>query len=436
MVEYQDMLKALTINYLNVYVVDVEINKGDVLKLDGYNFKDMNRDSRRFIYTDALHNYADGRVHPDDLAEFIDKLLPANLLVQFADGKSQYEHSYRILENDKVHYYVAHYIRVSDPGEPLTVIAGFRNVDSVIVDETKKLKEGLYKGYNALASIYLCMHRVNIKDNTFYEIKASNSIGGFVDYSIGIFDGQIQNAIVGLVTESYREDVLEFADIKTLETRMAGYDSIVCEFLGKEHGWCRMRFIREDEDDNGNLWHVIFAIETIDEDRQRENKFRRLAEKDHLTGILNRGTGERQIRELVNQGIDGLFCLIDCDKFKSINDNFGHPVGDKVIIAVAKALESAIRKNDILLRLGGDEYAIYAPGITVESDAQVLWHRIIEEVEHIHIPEIEDQEIHISLGGAFFKTDNDVDFEELYRMADTSVYSSKQYEGHRATFAL
>lgn len=434
MVEYQDMLKALTINYLNVYFIDVEINKGDVLKLEGYNFKDMSKDSRRFTYTDALHNYADVRVHPDDLEEFYANLMPQSLLAEFADGKSQYEHSYRVLENDKVHYYVAHYIRVSEIGKPLTVIAGFRNVDNVIVDEAKKLKEGLYKGYNALSSIYLYMDRVDIKNNTFYEIKSNESISEFVDHNSGNFDGQIQNAIIGLITESYHEDVLVFADIKTLEKRMRGHDSIVCEFLGKEHGWCRMRFIREDEDDNGNLWHVIFAIETIDEDRQRENKFKQLAELDHLTGILNRGTGERQIRALVNQEVDGLFCLIDCDKFKSINDNFGHTAGDKVIIAVARALENAIRKDDILLRLGGDEYAIYAPGIVTENDAMTFWHRIVSEIEQIHISEIKGQKICISLGGAFFKRESHVDFEELYRIADKAMYLSKQSQGHKATF--
>ena len=56
-----------------------------------------------------------------------------------------------------------------------------------------------------------------------------------------------------------------------------------------------------------------------------------------------------------------MFCLIDCDKFKSINDTYGHSVGDKVIIAVAEKLRKTCRDSDVVLRLGGDEFAIFMP---------------------------------------------------------------------------
>ena len=59
----------------------------------------------------------------------------------------------------------------------------------------------------------------------------------------------------------------------------------------------------------------------------------------------------------------GLLCLIDCDKFKSINDTYGHAVGDKVLIAIAETLQKVCRDKDVIFRLGGDEFAIFMPGI-------------------------------------------------------------------------
>lgn len=63
-------------------------------------------------------------------------------------------------------------------------------------------------------------------------------------------------------------------------------------------------------------------------------------------------------------------CLIDCDKFKSINDAFGHAVGDAVIVAIAATLQNSCRSDDIVMRLGGDEFAIFVPTVTEKASAE------------------------------------------------------------------
>ena len=63
-------------------------------------------------------------------------------------------------------------------------------------------------------------------------------------------------------------------------------------------------------------------------------------------------------------------CLIDCDKFKSINDTFGHAVGDAVIVAIAATLQNSCRSDDIVMRLGGDEFAIFVPTVTEKASAE------------------------------------------------------------------
>ena len=95
------------------------------------------------------------------------------------------------------------------------------------------------------------------------------------------------------------------------------------------------------DNSGGKINQIVFAIELIDEEKQRENHLLYLSETDAMTKLNNRGGGEKKITELISEGTEGMFCLLDADKFKSINDNFGHDVGDKVIIAIADCLKKA-----------------------------------------------------------------------------------------------
>ena len=72
---------------------------------------------------------------------------------------------------------------------------------------------------------------------------------------------------------------------------------------------------------------------------------------------------------MISKGTKGLFVLMDVDDFKTVNDNYGHDVGDLVIIAVADALKNTFRDIDVVFRLGGDEFAVYIPGVT-DDDAR------------------------------------------------------------------
>ena len=85
---------------------------------------------------------------------------------------------------------------------------------------------------------------------------------------------------------------------------------------------------------------MLFCIECIEEEKKRENRLIYLAQTDLMTGLYNRGSGERQISHLLQEKTGGLLCLIDCDKFKTINDTYGHSTGDKVIIAVAETMQN------------------------------------------------------------------------------------------------
>lgn len=153
-------------------------------------------------------------------------------------------------------------------------------------------------------------------------------------------------------------------------------NSIIHEFIDKKTGWCRSRFIPVDYDENGRLLHVLFCIECIEEEKKRENRLIYLAQTDLMTGLYNRGSGERQISHLLQEKTGGLLCLIDCDKFKTINDTYGHSTGDKVIIAVAETMQKSCRDKDVVLRLGGDEFAVFMPEMREKAAAERFFERL------------------------------------------------------------
>lgn len=168
-----------------------------------------------------------------------------------------------------------------------------------------------------------------------------------------------------------------FHEYQNIRGQNENVSTIADEFLGTVHGWCRERFIKVDNDENGNLWHVLYCVEVIDEEKRRENRLIYLSETDLMTGISNRGSGEKKISELLRKRVGGMLVLIDCDKFKSINDTFGHNVGDVVIIAIADALQRLCGENDVVMRLGGDEFAMFIPEIVDEASANDFFERIL-----------------------------------------------------------
>lgn len=297
----------------------------------------------------------------------------------------------------------------------------------------KSRKEAMFSAYSALAEIYLSMHLVDIKTGEFYEIKSTDFIRDNMDRSGDYsFAHQVKTVMNILPVDEYKKSVLEFVDVTTLEKRMKGKNTIAHEFLGSYSGWCRERFIKVD-DDNDDLWHVIFAVEVIDEEKRKENRLLYLSETDLMTGIRNRGSGEKQITSMLKKCTKGLMCLLDCDKFKAINDTYGHAVGDSVIVAVAKSLQEVCRDGDIVMRLGGDEFAMYIPQISDKIQAENFSRRVFNKLKDIRIPEMGDEKIYVSMGEVLYDGCCSIDFDELYKKADNAMYKSKAVDGYCST---
>ncbi|MGN0336869.1 MAG: GGDEF domain-containing protein [Lachnospiraceae bacterium] len=250
-------------------------------------------------------------------------------------------------------------------------------------------------------------------------------------WSIGFenLQDKLHNVMKSITTEEHLELITEFTDLSTLKARMNGHKVITTVFKGKINGWCKARFITVD-DENDELRYVLYAVECIDEEKKKENHLLYLAQTDLMTGIFNRGHGEKMISALLAEHRAGLFCLLDVDKFKLVNDKYGHMIGDQVLMAIAEALQKVKRDSDIIMRLGGDEFAAYFVDVVSEEDASEIINQFFEEISNIHIAPMKE-DIGVSLGAVFYE--EGLTFDTVYKRADHGVYDSKLNKGSSYT---
>jgi diguanylate cyclase (GGDEF)-like protein/PAS domain S-box-containing protein len=173
----------------------------------------------------------------------------------------------------------------------------------------------------------------------------------------------------------------------------------------------------------------IAAIRDVSTQRQVQERLRHLALHDALTGLPNRPLLlDRLGQSLATLGrVPGCVAVffVDLDRFKQVNDQHGHEVGDQVLVHVAARLLGAVRPQDTVARLGGDEFAVACSGLTDELEAVVLAERVDQA---LRTPiSLGPLRIHptASLGVALAR-DASAEPEELLRNADTAMYRAKQ----------
>lgn len=180
-------------------------------------------------------------------------------------------------------------------------------------------------------------------------------------------------------------------------------------------------------------------------DLERANaELGRLSFTDALTGVSNRRKFEQmfadELARATEQGQGLGLLLVDIDHFKHVNDTYGHPVGDRVLVEVAAVLQAGIRPADLLARVGGEEFAIIAPPLE-QAQAGIVAERVRAAVEACSPLRVGRAEIAVtvSVGVVVIYPDNATDHGEvlatrLYTMADAALYRAKQ--GGRNRFEI
>lgn len=170
------------------------------------------------------------------------------------------------------------------------------------------------------------------------------------------------------------------------------------------------------------------------EAKRLANQWHEASETDALTGLFNRGGGEKRIRQFLASGKPGLFCLMDIDRFKEINDTFGHRIGDDALRVIAECMNSSFRKKDVIIRFGGDEFAVLAEGISSRKIAEICIERFYNKLSNAEVPGMDGRRLSASMGAVIIEKEHDYNFDTLYNTADKIMYQCKHKTDKRYEF--
>ncbi|WP_124066784.1 diguanylate cyclase [Clostridium sp. E02] len=169
---------------------------------------------------------------------------------------------------------------------------------------------------------------------------------------------------------------------------------------------------------------AFILIKDIDASKREALTLRELSEQDSLTGLLNRAAAIRTIRHAFHESNGHhILIMLDIDRFKQLNDNYGHQFGDKALHCAASRLKSALRREDIFGRLGGDEFIILLKDVSYSMDLYARLENLCSLIGSALEPEAH---ISGSLGTAVYPEDGKT-FEELYEKADIALYHAKKH---------
>ena len=159
--------------------------------------------------------------------------------------------------------------------------------------------------------------------------------------------------------------------------------------------------------------------------KKKAGEFEQLSITDALTGLLNRRYLEERLSEEINRfrrnGDSVSFMMIDVDEFKSYNDKFSHPEGDKALQIVGRLMKETLRSEDVAARYGGEEFSILLPQTTL-PEACIIAERIRQKVEHEKFP---NRKVTISIGVASVSSQVSTP-HDLISAADKALYKAKQ----------
>ena len=189
------------------------------------------------------------------------------------------------------------------------------------------------------------------------------------------------------------------------------------------YGWVRLSIQMLPDPYSSNI-RASLLLRDVDKQKREELSLKVQLHTDTLTGALNRGAFVEATETLFasSPGTQHALVMVDVDFFKQINDRFGHGYGDRVLIRTCDSLRSALRADDLVCRIGGDEFVLLLKNVLSQEALQVKINLLCEQLFQRISSELS---FSCSFGAALFPQDG-VSFEALYGKADIALYAAKE----------
>lgn len=216
---------------------------------------------------------------------------------------------------------------------------------------------------------------------------------------------------------------------------------------GEDRPAFEVRFVRSDgtdawarvtgtliTDTTGRALHSVVQVEDVTEQQTLREELERAALHDPLTGLLNRAGLEASYDEfLAAEPGESAFFLIDLDGFKPVNDSYGHHVGDLLLKYVAKRLADTIRGEEIIARIGGDEFVAHVRGVADAREALAIAERIRSAIAEPFGIDARQVTVSGSVGVALLV--GPVELEQALISSDRASYEAKRAGGNQVSLA-
>ena len=321
---------------------------------------------------------------------------------------------------------------VSISGSPVIVDGQPRGIIGTFIDitERKKAEKALRKSHQEFASLFNSSPQalayldsksniVNINPRfaelfgyTLKEVKGRNINDGMIHPPDKIKEGK--NMDKTALSEGYfnYESIRKKKDGTLFPVSISGSNIVI----------------------DGHIKGIIGTYVDITKRKKMEQELERLAHYDVLTGCYSRGHGlallEQQIKTANRKKTPVTLFYLDIDRFKYINDTFGHQEGDKVLKEAVNLFKLTLRKVDIICRLGGDEFLLILSDTSPEKAPQIRG-RINKNLKKLNQKLAKPYKIDFSIGLSHYNTSNPLSIEELIRVADENMYKEKKKKEER-----
>ncbi|MCV9961303.1 EAL domain-containing protein [Pararhizobium sp. BT-229] len=315
-----------------------------------------------------------------------------------------------------------HHVDWTSDDEMGTLAHNFNEMQSKLEREESELK----LAHGRATDIY------NLTPSMLFSLDPANCITAVSDYWL-MATGYARHQVIGRTFTDFVDEYWH----ETYRARRSngnGTHANICEvtvpFI-KANGETMTVLILEmksaTSDGHGGL--SLSVMTDVTELKQAESRNHAQAITDHLTGLLNRQGFEAALDNAISKADEKatqLACIfIDLDRFKWINDNFGHAAGDEVLRQVVARIRTTLRPDDTMSRLGGDEFAILVNAEEVEALASEIGHRICASLRDPILAEGAELSVSASIGIALYP-DHATNAAELLLKSDMAMYARKR----------
>lgn len=263
-------------------------------------------------------------------------------------------------------------------------------------------------------------------------------LGGLFGYEQETIQGWCPGGMTALPEEEYRESMLQ-----QLKEQLAVSDQIELVFpVRHKNGhlvWVLNRGCRVKDDLNqeylvGILVDITYSKHHYDIEKQKTRQLQERAERDSLTQIYNARTARKMAESYLEETRKGCALLIiDVDDFKQINDQYGHMFGDVVLVQVAQAIQNMFRTQDIVGRIGGEEFMILMKDVSDREIVEERCRQLNEAFHEIMCKQLGDRMLTCSIGVSL-ALEAEHSYIQLFCGADRALYQAKDRGKDRYVF--